>query len=597
MLALTKRGVRRGAESRREKWKLEWLDLLETAKGVTKSETNRARLECPDRMIKQLGPYRIEKMVGRGGMGTVHAGVHSETGQTAALKVLSLGLLDDTNFRDRFSAEIETLRKLNHPNIVRLYGDGVQDGYLFYAMQFVQGRSLQQMLQSDHRFQWQEVCRIAIDICEALRHAHDRGIIHRDLKPANLLLDQDGQVMLTDFGIAKLFGGTQLTAAGSVVGTADYMPPEQAAGRQVTQRSDLYSLGSVMFTLLARRPPFPGNSLPQVVHSVRYDEIPSVRRFARSVPPALDEIICRLLQKEPENRIPTARAVANQLKAVLQAVDDGDKSQPDGDSGGNDVAEVESDELVDLDDATTRASLRDRGSVTEISPTAVDDDPSGKSDYSWNNATVVTSPGSEVQAKLAAPDTIADSTDSSQDRFVAVDVAASSGAGDQERGESLLVSRFKTALLVVALVGTIAATIWAAWPASADRLYERIVAITLAEDASEARKFIDEFIERFPHDRRLQEIEDLRMDAECVRLHKRLVKDSILSGGSALETYEQRFLEAMRLLQKNPAAARVKFRDFVEIYEGTSHAEPELAKFLKAARHQLERLESRMTPD
>ena len=267
-------------------------------------------------MIDRLGPYRIEKLLGRGGMGTVYAGVHDETGERAALKALSVHLVDDPDFRGRFISEIDTLRKLNHPNIVQLYGEGVQDGYLFYVMQYVEGSSLQQELQRGHRFEWRDVSRIAIDICAALQHAHDRGVIHRDLKPANLLRDTQGRIKLTDFGIAKLFGGSQLTAVGSVMGTADYMPPEQAEGRQVTSRSDLYSLGSVMFTLLARRPPYSGESPPQVIRRMRSDKVPSVRQFAPNVPHELDRIIGQLLEKKPEARIATPRALANRLKAM-----------------------------------------------------------------------------------------------------------------------------------------------------------------------------------------------------------------------------------------------------------------------------------------
>jgi len=537
-------------------------------------------------MIENLGPYRIEKVVGRGGMGTVYAGVHQETGQQAAVKALSRALDDDSNFRDRFAAEIATLRKLDHPNIVQLYGEGVQDGYLFFAMQYVPGQSLQQMLQSGYQFEWQQVSRLAIEICAALQHAHDRGVIHRDLKPANLLYDQDGRIKLTDFGIAKLFGGTQLTAAGSVVGTADYMSPEQAQGRQVTSRSDLYGLGSVMFTLLARRPPYSGSSLPQVVHSIRYDEVPSVRRFAPSVPRALDEIISQLLQKDPEDRIATARAVANRLKAVQDALGDAGESQS--------ATNQDTDTQVrnSLGDAATRASPPDRGAATEVPPTAVDSAASSAPSESWHNSTIITSEGSKNQDQLAARDTIADTPDSYQDRFFSSDARSSLGYEDHVNGEPPLVTHLKTALLGLGFVALIAATIWGMWPASADRLYGRIVSITKEKSPSDAKKYIDEFIKRFPNDSRLDEVDDLRMDVECRSLQKSLALRFLGSGGSSLAPFEQRFLEAMRLIPKNPAAARARFREFVEVYEIAKKAPPELAKFLDAARHQLKRLEN-----
>ena len=144
-------------------------------------------------------------------------------------------LAQEEGFRIRFEAEIETLRKLNHPNIVRLFGFGQQEGHLFYAMELVDGNSLEEELRRGRSFDWREVTRMGIDICRALRHAHDRGVIHRDIKPGNLLLAADGRLKLSDFGIARLFGYSRLTTAGNVVGTAEYMAPgagRGAAGRR-----------------------------------------------------------------------------------------------------------------------------------------------------------------------------------------------------------------------------------------------------------------------------------------------------------------------------------------------------------------------------
>ena len=183
--------------------------------------------------IEQLGPYKISRKLGRGGMGTVYEGVNQETGEPAAVKLLSAALAHEVDFRQRFQSEIETLRKLNHPNIVRLFGFGQQEEQLFYAMELVPGSSLEEELGRGRSFAWREVTRIGADVARALRHAHDRGVIHRDIKPGNLLLTADGQVKLSDFGIARLFGGSQHTIAGSVLGTAEFMSPEQAEGRPV----------------------------------------------------------------------------------------------------------------------------------------------------------------------------------------------------------------------------------------------------------------------------------------------------------------------------------------------------------------------------
>src|SRR4029079_3925872 len=139
---------------------------------------------------------------------------------------------------------------LLHPNIVQLHGFGEEEGHLYYVMELVEGRSLQDELVAGRRFSWREVTRMGVAIAEALKHAHDRGIIHRDLKPANLLIDPQDHIKLTDFGIAKLYGGSSVRAEGGVLGTADYMAPEQADGKPVTSRCDLYALGSVLYALL-----------------------------------------------------------------------------------------------------------------------------------------------------------------------------------------------------------------------------------------------------------------------------------------------------------------------------------------------------------
>ncbi len=329
---------------------------------------------------KQLGPYEIKRLLGQGGMGAVFLGVHRETGQQAGVKTLSAALSRDEDFRERFAGEIESLKKLKHPNIVQLFGWGEQDETLFYAMEYVQGQNLQERLASGDRIEWAEVIRIAIDVCKALKHAHDNGIIHRDLKPANLLIDSAGQVKLTDFGIAKLFGHTQLTVEGGVVGTADFMAPEQALGQTVTHRSDLYGLGSVMYTLLAGRPPFMAKSLPEVVHKVCYEPPQPLRRFNASVPPPLEALIAELLEKDPQRRPPTARSLTTRLEAMQHGLTE---SQPLAKRGRRTADETEFDvsdpgatvapSAPQVHSATTRFAPQEEepspGEKTSIGPT------------------------------------------------------------------------------------------------------------------------------------------------------------------------------------------------------------------------------------
>jgi serine/threonine-protein kinase len=266
--------------------------------------------------LEKLGPYRVGRRLGRGGMGTVYAAIEETSRLPAAVKVLSSHLADEEGFRERFEAEIETLRKLRHPNIVRLYGFGQQDDILYYAMELVEGTSLEEELQASRRFTWQEATQIGIQVCRALRHAHDHGVIHRDLKPANLLAARDGTIKLSDFGIAKLFGNVGMTGDGGVVGTAEYMSPEQAESRPITHRADLYALGSVLYALCAGRPPFRARSLVEMLEMQRTATPEPLRRFAPDVPEELVEIIAVLMSKDPEARPPTAQVLGRRLEAT-----------------------------------------------------------------------------------------------------------------------------------------------------------------------------------------------------------------------------------------------------------------------------------------
>ncbi len=249
-------------------------------------------------------------------MGTVYRGAHVKTGQRVAIKVLARQMSQEPRFRRRFDAEIETLKNLNHPNIVRLIGFGEEQGLLFYSMELVEGPSLLEHLRKVKRLDWDTVLGIGIDVCAALKHAHDFGVIHRDLKPANLLMEPEGRLKLTDFGIAKLFGANEQTAAGSVLGTADYMAPEQAAGGNVTPRTDLYALGSLLYACLVGRPPFGGRNLTQVIHGLKHESPVPLDLVVPDVPHELAELVHELLEKAPEDRPPTALAVGKRLASM-----------------------------------------------------------------------------------------------------------------------------------------------------------------------------------------------------------------------------------------------------------------------------------------
>ena len=279
-----------------------------------------AKKETTATKPERLGAYVIEAELGRGGMGVVYRARHSEGGQTVAIKVLPAELAREGGFAARFAHEIKALQKLDHPNIVKLIEPGEDSGYQFYVMEFVAGKGLDKTLIELRRLPWVRAVEIAIDLCHGLKHAHDCGIIHRDLKPANLLLTEDGQVKLTDFGVARIFAGTQLTATGAIIGTAEYMSPEQGEGKPVTRRSDLYSLGVVLYFMITGRPPFLGRSLAELAKLHRYGQFDRPRALVPEIPSWLDELVCQLLEKEPDKRPPDAHVVARRLEIVFKKV-------------------------------------------------------------------------------------------------------------------------------------------------------------------------------------------------------------------------------------------------------------------------------------
>lgn len=274
---------------------------------------------------KQLGRWLIERELGRGGMGTVYfarrdpAAPNGHFASDAAVKVLAPELATEPGFVHRFQREIDALSRLSHPHIVRLYEAGSENGQSYYAMEYVAGRTFEELLVQHGRLPWQEVLEAAIQICPALKHAHDHGVIHRDLKPQNLMRTDDGTVKLTDFGIAKIFATKQLTATGGLVGTADYLSPEQAAGKPVTARSDLYSLGIVLYTLLTGRPPFRGKGMTDILHKHLYGQFDRPQRVVPDIPLELDDVVCRLLEKDPAHRPANGYILLRELQSIQRA--------------------------------------------------------------------------------------------------------------------------------------------------------------------------------------------------------------------------------------------------------------------------------------
>lgn len=263
----------------------------------------------------KVGPYLIDRKIGSGGMGNVYLGKHEDTQHEVAVKVLPASMAREDGFVLRFSREIEALRKLDNEHIVELFEDGqAADGSYYYSMEFVDGETLTSMVLRRKKIPWQEVIEITLEIAAALKAAHNAGIIHRDLKPSNLMVRKDGHIKLTDFGVAHVFATTRLTRTGGVVGTAEYMSPEQARGKRATKESDLYSLGAVMYVMLTGRPPFTGKLASDILHKHQFSQFDKPSNYVSGIPRLLEEFVCQLLEKKPENRYPDAFVAIKKLE-------------------------------------------------------------------------------------------------------------------------------------------------------------------------------------------------------------------------------------------------------------------------------------------
>ncbi|MCY2964914.1 MAG: serine/threonine-protein kinase [Planctomycetota bacterium] len=272
---------------------------------------------------RQLGPFVLKGKLGVGGMGVVYRAIYTKENREVAIKLLPAAASEDPRLVARFERELEILRKLKHPNIVPCYGGGKISGHRWMAMQLLPGGTVGSELKKRGKFPWQDVIKIGIAVCSALEHAHGAGIIHRDLKPSNLLLSEDGRVKLADFGIARDTDATGLTATGRTVGTFAYMAPEQVRGfPPATAKTDLYALGCVLFELLTGRPPFEGDSAPQLLYQHIEKKPPRASSVALDCPIFLDTLILQLMEKDPENRPRDAAAVELALREIETKVNE-----------------------------------------------------------------------------------------------------------------------------------------------------------------------------------------------------------------------------------------------------------------------------------
>lgn len=533
---------------------------------------------------KQLGPYRIVRMLGRGGMGSVYEGVHVETDEPAAIKVLAPLMSQDPDFRQRFEAEIETLKRLYHPNIVQLFGFGEQDGQLFYAMELVDGVSLEEEVKQGRVFAWREVARLGIEMCRALRHAHDRGITHRDIKPANLLLTREGRrIKLSDFGIARLFGNSRLTATGNVVGTAEYMPPEQADGRPTGPRSDLYSLGCVFYFLLARRPPFRSRSFLETLQKHRSEPPVPVSRLVPDIPEEFDALILQLLEKDPDKRVANATLVARRLEAMIHAlarrrvgVERKIESEPEFDVG--------------------FASGPKRPPPAFSLPETRLLQPSGPGEPS---PVTPTRPAEDLPPTLATDafqvyEKEKGTTErASTGHFVVID-KDQLGRPESEPPPRPAIVSVQTWILAACLLAVGLGAWYLLRPPSADALYEKVIAITADKSIDSllnAESSMQEFLTRYSSDPRAGKFRAYMRDIELYRLEKRFERRSRGAASSErLLPIERAYVETMNLAAMDPERALAKLQALVDLHRDRTDPTGPEGLCLDLCRRQLKRL-------
>ena len=261
--------------------------------------------------------YEIIKSIGEGGMANVYLAKDVFLDRKVAVKVLRGDLANDEKFIRRFQREAYAASSLSHPNIVEMYDVGEDNGTYYIVMEYIEGRTLKQLLKKRGSITPAEVVDIMLQLTDGIAVAHDKYIIHRDLKPQNIMISDDGKIKITDFGIAMALNSTQVTQTNSVMGSVHYLPPEQASGKGSTTKSDIYSMGIMMFELLTGKLPFKGENAVEIALKHMKDDIPSVRKINQNIPQSLENIIIKSTAKNPKNRYDDVKEMYNDLKVCL----------------------------------------------------------------------------------------------------------------------------------------------------------------------------------------------------------------------------------------------------------------------------------------
>src|SRR3954466_13618305 len=265
--------------------------------------------------ISSIGKYRILELVGEGAMGVVYRAHDPVLERTVAIKVMNESIARQEDLRKRFLREAQAAGSLQHPNVVTVYDLGEADGHLFIAMEFVPGVDLEQIIALGEPMSLQSRLDIVIDVLTGLSYAHRKGIVHRDIKPANIRVAEDGRAKIMDFGVAHL-SSSSMTRTGSFLGTPSYMAPEQITQGQTTAATDIFAVGAVLYQLLAMMKPFDAPTLQNLLFKIITEKPRPITEMTPGLPPSLDRIVMKALEKEPSARYASALDMANELTNV-----------------------------------------------------------------------------------------------------------------------------------------------------------------------------------------------------------------------------------------------------------------------------------------
>ena len=288
--------------------------VAERSGGAAEKTRARDRVRDLNLVGKTLGSYQIVEEIGRGGMAVVYRAYQPSLNRDVAIKVLPPQLTFDQRFVERFQREARAAAGLRHPHIIVVHDVGEQDGLYYIVMEYLEGQTLRQLVEREGPLAPDRAAGMIEQVASALDYAHQRGFVHRDVKPSNIFVREGDQATLTDFGIAKAARGTQLTGTGMLIGTPEYMSPEQAQGEEVGPSTDIYALGVMAYQMLTGRVPFRGTTPHATLHAVIYQPPVPPRQINPGLSPAIDTVLLKALAKQPEARFRTGAEMAAALQ-------------------------------------------------------------------------------------------------------------------------------------------------------------------------------------------------------------------------------------------------------------------------------------------